>query len=87
PRFLTYNEGSKQYVVMVEDVITHFINHLFTGYEVLNIDTDDAINSAIVQIPSLIPRFLTYNEGSKQYVVMVEDVITHFINHLFTGYE
>ena len=53
----------------------------------VDIDTDDAINSAIVQIPSLIPRFLTYNEGSKQYVVMVEDVITHFINHLFTGYE
>ena len=36
PRFLTYNEGAKQYVVMVEDVITYFINYLFTGYEVLN---------------------------------------------------
>lgn len=53
----------------------------------VDIDTEDAINSAIVQIPSLIPRFLTYNEGPKQYVVMVEDVITYFINYLFTGYE
>lgn len=53
----------------------------------VDIDTEDAINSAIVQIPSLIPRFLTLNEGTKQYVVMVEDVITYFINHLFTGYE
>lgn len=53
----------------------------------VDIDTEDAINSAIVQIPSLIPRFLTYNEGAKQYVVMVEDVITYFINYLFTGYE
>lgn len=53
----------------------------------VDIDTEDAINSAIVQIPSLIPRFLTYNEGPKQYVVMIEDVITYFINHLFTGYE
>lgn len=53
----------------------------------VDIDTEDAINSAIVQIPSLIPRFLTLNEGSKQYVVMVEDVITYFINYLFTGYE
>lgn len=53
----------------------------------VDIDTEDAINSAIVQIPSLIPRFLTYNEGAKQYVVMVEDVITYFINCLFTGYE
>lgn len=53
----------------------------------VDIDTEDAINSAIVQIPSLIPRFLTLNEGAKQYVVMVEDVITYFINYLFTGYE
>ena len=53
----------------------------------VDIDTEDAINSAIVQIPSLIPRFLTINEGTKQYVVMVEDVITYFINYLFTGYE
>ncbi|MEB2655790.1 RNA degradosome polyphosphate kinase [Staphylococcus haemolyticus] len=53
----------------------------------VDIDTEDAINSAIVQIPSLIPRFLTYNEGPKQYVVMIEDVITYFINYLFTGYE
>ncbi|MGK8318671.1 RNA degradosome polyphosphate kinase [Staphylococcus epidermidis] len=53
----------------------------------VDIDTEDAINSAIVQIPSLIPRFLTLYEGTKQYVVMVEDVITYFINYLFTGYE
>lgn len=53
----------------------------------VDIDTEDAINSAIVQIPSLIPRFLTYNEGPKQYVVMIEDAITYFINYLFTGYE
>ena len=53
----------------------------------VDIDTEDAINSAIVQIPSLIPRFLTLNEGYKQYVLMVEDVVTFFINQLFVGYE
>lgn len=53
----------------------------------VDIDTEDTINSAIVQIPSLIPRFLTFNEGAKQYVVMVEDVITYFINYLFKGYK
>ncbi|MBM0867443.1 polyphosphate kinase [Staphylococcus auricularis] len=53
----------------------------------VDIDTEDAINSAIVQIPSLIPRFLALNEGDKQYIVMVEDVITHFINYLFAGFE
>lgn len=53
----------------------------------VDIDTDDAINSAIVQIPSLIPRFSYLNEGDKQYIIMVEDIITHFINELFTGYE
>lgn len=53
----------------------------------VDIDTDDAINSAIVQIPSLIPRFYTLNQGQIQYVVMLEDIITYYINELFTGYE
>ncbi|WP_204180322.1 MULTISPECIES: RNA degradosome polyphosphate kinase [unclassified Staphylococcus] len=53
----------------------------------VDIDTDDAINSAIVQIPSLIPRFYTLNQGQTQYVIMLEDIITYYINELFTGYE
>lgn len=53
----------------------------------VDIDTDEAINSAIVQIPSLIPRFYTLNQGQTQYVVMLEDIITYYINELFTGYE
>src|SRR5699024_5528162 len=53
----------------------------------VDIDTDDAINSAIVQIPSLIPRFYTLNQGQTQYVVMLEDIITYYINELYTGYE
>ncbi|MCD9055743.1 RNA degradosome polyphosphate kinase [Staphylococcus arlettae] len=53
----------------------------------VDIDTEDAINSAIVQIPSLIPRFTTLNDGDKQYVVMIEDIIMYFINYLFTGFE
>ncbi|MGW7798967.1 RNA degradosome polyphosphate kinase [Staphylococcus xylosus] len=52
----------------------------------VNIDTPDEINSAIVQIPSLIPRFYAFNEGGKQYIIMVEDIITYFINDLFTGF-
>lgn len=52
----------------------------------VNIDTPDEINSAIVQIPSLIPRFYAFNEGDKQYIIMVEDIITYFINNLFTGF-
>ncbi|MEQ6961158.1 RNA degradosome polyphosphate kinase [Staphylococcus arlettae] len=53
----------------------------------VDIDTDDSINSAIVQIPSLIPRFYTLNQGQTQYIVMLEDIITYYINELFTGYE
>src|SRR5699024_8847343 len=53
----------------------------------VDIDTEDAINSAIVQIPSLISRFYTLNEGDKQYIIMAEDIITYFINDLFNGYE
>ncbi|NWK85268.1 RNA degradosome polyphosphate kinase [Staphylococcus sp. GSSP0090] len=52
----------------------------------VDIDTEDDINSAIVQIPSLISRFYSFNKGDKQYIIMIEDIITYFINELFTGY-
>lgn len=53
----------------------------------VDIDTGDAINSAIVQIPTLLERFTTINEGNKQYVILIEDVISYFMNYLFNGYE
>ncbi|PHK48943.1 RNA degradosome polyphosphate kinase [Staphylococcus edaphicus] len=52
----------------------------------VDIDTEDDINSAIVQIPSLISRFYSFNKGDKQYIIMIEDIITYFISDLFTGY-
>ena len=53
----------------------------------VDIDTEEAINSAIVQIPSLIPRFYTLNQGQTQYILMLEDIIIFYIHLLFTGYE
>ncbi|MDW3786593.1 RNA degradosome polyphosphate kinase [Staphylococcus saprophyticus] len=52
----------------------------------VDIDTEDDINSAIVQIPSLISRFYSFNKGDKQYIILIEDIITYFINALFSGY-
>lgn len=53
----------------------------------VEIETEDGPHSAIVQIPSLIPRFITLKARTKRYIVMVEDVIMHYINELFNGYE
>ncbi|AKS66762.1 RNA degradosome polyphosphate kinase [Staphylococcus coagulans] len=53
----------------------------------VDIDTGHEINAAIVQIPTLLKRFITVNEGSKQYIVLVEDLISFFMGHLFKGYE
>ena len=53
----------------------------------VDIDTGNEINAAIVQIPTLLKRFITVNEGSKQYIVLVEDLISFFMGHLFKGYE
>ncbi|MFQ3783442.1 RNA degradosome polyphosphate kinase [Staphylococcus saprophyticus] len=52
----------------------------------VDIDREDDINSAIVQIPSLISRFYSFNKGDKQYIILIEDIITYFINDLFSGY-
>lgn len=43
--------------------------------------------SAIVQIPALLNRIITLQNENKTIFVLLEDVITHFINRLFVGYE
>ncbi|EKU46587.1 RNA degradosome polyphosphate kinase [Staphylococcus massiliensis] len=53
----------------------------------VDIDTDEEINSAIVQIPTLLDRFIPINDDNKQYIVLIEDVITHFIEYLFRGFD
>lgn len=53
----------------------------------VDIDTGDEINSAIVQIPTLLDRFTTINDGNKQYIILIEDVISYFMGYLFNGYE
>lgn len=53
----------------------------------VDIDTGNEINSAIVQIPTLLKRFISINEGNHHYIVLIEDLITYFMGHLFQGYE
>ncbi|ARJ51954.1 RNA degradosome polyphosphate kinase [Staphylococcus lutrae] len=53
----------------------------------VDIDTGDEINSAIVQIPTLLKRFTTINEGNRQYIILIEDIISFFMGYLFKGYE
>ncbi|ENI5457103.1 RNA degradosome polyphosphate kinase [Staphylococcus pseudintermedius] len=53
----------------------------------VDIDTGEEINSAIVQIPTLLNRFITINEGNRQYIILIEDMISFFMGYLFKGYE
>ncbi|EHP6918750.1 polyphosphate kinase 1, partial [Staphylococcus pseudintermedius] len=41
----------------------------------------------IVQIPTLLNRFITINEGNRQYIILIEDMISFFMGYLFKGYE
>ncbi|MEE1108133.1 MAG: RNA degradosome polyphosphate kinase, partial [Macrococcus canis] len=43
--------------------------------------------SAIVQIPALLNRILELKNGEKTVYVLLEDIITHFIDKLFHGYQ
>ncbi|UBH12689.1 RNA degradosome polyphosphate kinase [Macrococcus armenti] len=43
--------------------------------------------SAIVQIPALLNRIIELTNGEKTVYVLLEDVITHFIDKLFHGYQ
>ncbi|AJC95708.1 polyphosphate kinase [Staphylococcus hyicus] len=53
----------------------------------VDIDTGNEINSAIVQIPALLKRFISINEGNKHFIILIEDLICYFMGHLFQGYE
>ncbi|MDU9418732.1 RNA degradosome polyphosphate kinase [Staphylococcus lloydii] len=53
----------------------------------VDINTSDHLQSAIIPIPSLIPRFTAFNLGQTQYIVMIEDIIEYFVEDLFQGYE
>ena len=53
----------------------------------VDIDTGNEVNSAIVQIPTLLDRFTTINDGNKHYIILIEDIISHFMGYLFRGYE
>lgn len=50
--------------------------------------TDDSIKIAIVQVPSVLKRFLVVeSRGNSHTVVLLEDVIIGNIHKLFTGYQ
>ncbi|WP_124058786.1 RNA degradosome polyphosphate kinase [Vaginisenegalia massiliensis] len=42
---------------------------------------------SIVPIPALVDRFFIISLGSKNTVVLTEDLITHFIGRLYSGYQ
>lgn len=43
--------------------------------------------SAIVQIPALLDRIIMIKDDNRMIFVLLEDVITHFIDRLFAGFE
>lgn len=54
----------------------------------VDVETDSGEKkSAIVQIPALLNRIIELKNGEKTVYVLLEDVITHFIDKLFHGYQ
>jgi len=42
---------------------------------------------ALIQVPSTHPRFLTFKEGDKDYVMLLDDVIRLFLHQIFSIFE
>ncbi len=52
------------------------------------VDTKDhSEKTAIVQVPSVIPRFVELKPSSPTQYVLLEDIISHFVEKLFKGYQ
>ncbi|MCP3032394.1 RNA degradosome polyphosphate kinase [Halobacillus sp. A1] len=53
-----------------------------------NLDlSDETEKNAIVQVPSVMPRFVEVYHPSKQQFILLEEVISYFIDELFKGYK
>ncbi|OEH94219.1 RNA degradosome polyphosphate kinase [Bacillus solimangrovi] len=51
-------------------------------------DIEQKEKFAIVQVPSVLDRFIELpSDGTSRQFIMLEDVIGHFIHHLFEGFE
>ncbi len=51
------------------------------------VDPKGESKSAIVQIPALLDRIIMLQDDQKMIFVMLEDIIIHFIDRLFTGHQ
>lgn len=52
----------------------------------VELEKRDEVLNAIVPIPALLDRYLVIDASVAKSVVLVEDIIIHFINELFQGY-
>ena len=57
--------------------INIFVNLVQDGFE----------KEAIVQVPTVLNRFISVNDEEKKIFVLLEDTIRHFITYLFRGYD
>ncbi|WP_226576519.1 RNA degradosome polyphosphate kinase [Halobacillus litoralis] len=51
------------------------------------IDKENPKKTAIVQVPSVLERFVQVDHETKYQYVLLEEIISHFIGKLFKGYE
>lgn len=53
----------------------------------VNLTKDEEIYQAIVPIPSLLDRYLTFDYHDSYVIVLIEDLIINLLEELFQGYE
>lgn len=51
----------------------------------VRLEKDGQSHLAIVPIPALLDRYFTIDAGVKKTIIMIEDIISHFIQRLFEG--
>ena len=61
--FYSFNKGDKQYIILIEDIITYFINDLFSGYTVLNTFTFRITRNADLTI---------HEDGAEDLLIEIE---------------
>ncbi|HDK5688495.1 TPA: polyphosphate kinase 1, partial [Staphylococcus pseudintermedius] len=62
-RFITINEGNRQYIILIEDMISFFMGYLFKGYEILNTYTFRITRNADLTI---------HEDGAEDLLIEIE---------------
>lgn len=86
PAMMTIMIGELDELLDLRDSVAYLAVTMETSNE--NSETGSINNYALIEIPTTIERFVVLpSDGDKQYVIILDDLIRHCLNSIFSGFK